>query len=166
LTNEWPRFNYRVRTYHLDVFDTDFNWLLIDETPILTYDVTHPGLTNLVRAGTLVATAPIYAIGDGTKLPLGYDAGALVANQSQGLLLLHHNNVPAAQAQAISMVVQPEEMLVPSPVAETPVPTPVEATPVPSPVAETPVPRETGGTPVPLPPRRQIYLPVIGRSGS
>lgn len=106
LSDAQSRFDYRVRTYHLDVYDAAFAPVLVDETPLLTYDVAQPGL-DLTGAGALLAGAPIYRDDGGATLHIGYDATAFAANHSQGILLLHHTNTAETQAEVIRASVEP-----------------------------------------------------------
>jgi hypothetical protein len=97
------RFNYRVRTYHLDVYDRSFNQTLVDQTPMLSYDLANPALA-VVDSTPVMPGAPIFAAGAAT-MSLSYSTSALVANRTRGVLLLHHNNVVEQQPQVVPIIV-------------------------------------------------------------
>jgi hypothetical protein len=101
LTSGKTHFNYRVRTYHLDVYDPAFNLTLVDQTPTLSYNLVSSGFSVPDR-DPLVAGAPIQRA-DATRLTLSYRTQALEANETQGVLLLHHNNIVEQQAQVLSI---------------------------------------------------------------
>ncbi len=101
-------FNYRVRSYHLDAYDQAFARVLIDQTPILRYDVAEPGLDPII--GTpLVDGSPLVRVTSGMTLALRSNVSAVTDHRSQGVLLLFHNNLAARQAQAITAVVETGE---------------------------------------------------------
>lgn len=92
------RFNYRVRTYLAGSGD------IVDETPVLTFEVAKPGLAfgGTGFLGT-AATLPMYEDLPGRTVTATLDAAAYGANASQGLLLLHHHNLPGQRAQILSV---------------------------------------------------------------
>lgn len=69
-------------------------------SPTLSFDITRPGF-EAVGATALAANAPLYAVAAGSTLSIPSNGAAFNANGSQGLLLLHHNNVAEQQAQVI-----------------------------------------------------------------
>lgn len=87
-------FAYRVDTI-VPVFE-----VFRDSSAVHTYDPAQPGLHV---AGT--ATAPTYLDDlDGAVIPLEYDRTAYLANDSQGLLLIHHHNASGQQAEVVEIV--------------------------------------------------------------
>ncbi len=103
LTAANSRFNYRVHTYHLDVYDRSFNQTLVDQTPTLSYDPAQPGVAVLGSAPVMTG-APIFAAGAAT-INLSYSTSALAANGTRGVLLLHHNNIVEQQPQVVPIMV-------------------------------------------------------------
>ena len=63
-----------------------------ERTPFVTYDPLNPGLSFDFTAYTDV---------DGNSVDVDYDKAAFDANNSRGLLLLHHHNAMANRAEAI-----------------------------------------------------------------
>lgn len=96
------RFNYRIRTYHIDAEDATGTPMLMDETPLLTYDLAKPGITVTAPASFATHT-PLYRVRDGTKLQVRTDGIAFHGNRSKGVLLLYHTNGSMNQAQAIQI---------------------------------------------------------------
>jgi subtilisin family serine protease len=83
------RFNYIVQTLYRNE--------LIDETPVLTYDITAAGVTT---AGT--ATEPSWLLDQpDTTVTLNYQRSAFLANQSLGVLLIRPLNEPGKRTQTI-----------------------------------------------------------------
>ncbi|HZG66254.1 MAG TPA: hypothetical protein VEZ12_05895, partial [Herpetosiphonaceae bacterium] len=99
LTGANSRFNYRVRTYHLDVYDRSFNQTLVDQTPTLSYDPAQSGVA-VVGTAPVMTSAPMFATGAAT-MNLSYSTSALAANRTRGVLILHHNNVVEHQPQVV-----------------------------------------------------------------
>ncbi|HPW56643.1 MAG: S8 family serine peptidase [Thermoanaerobaculaceae bacterium] len=92
------RFNYRVRTYLAGSGE------IVDETPVLTFEVAKPGLAfgGIGLFGT-APTLPMYEDLPGRTITATFDAAAYEANASQGLLLLHHHNLPGQRAQVLAL---------------------------------------------------------------
>lgn len=92
------RLNYRVRTYLAGSGD------ILDETPVLTFEVARPGLA-FGGTGFLGAppTLPMYQDLPGGTITATLDAAAFAANASQGLLLLHHHNLHGQRAQVLAV---------------------------------------------------------------
>lgn len=92
------RFNYRVRTYLAGSGD------IVDQTPVLTFEVAKPGLA-FGGTGFLdtAATLPMYEDLPGRTITATLDTTAYTANASQGLLLLHHHNLPGQRAQVVAV---------------------------------------------------------------
>ncbi|HPC84383.1 MAG TPA: S8 family serine peptidase [Thermoanaerobaculaceae bacterium] len=90
------RFTYKVRSYLGNSGD------IVDETPALTFDVARPGLAfgGTGALGT-PATLPMYEDLPGRTITATFDAAAFAANASQGVLLLHHHNLPGQRAQVL-----------------------------------------------------------------
>ncbi|MGV8041322.1 MAG: S8 family serine peptidase [Thermoanaerobaculaceae bacterium] len=90
LTAGNSRFNYRVLT-------------AVDSTPTLTFDPANPGLSfgGASFLGTPTAQ-PMYTDVAGQAIPVTYSRANLVANGSQGALLLHHHNLAGTRAQVLT----------------------------------------------------------------
>jgi len=93
LTTANARFNYRITTTSRGFGGT------IDTLTTRTYDAANPGfdLTGGVTGLT------VYADLNGASVPVNYNKANYVANGSQGLLLLHHNNAAGAHDQILSV---------------------------------------------------------------
>jgi subtilisin family serine protease len=91
ITGMDTRFNYFVATFSRDLSG------LVDITPVRSYDPRNPGIDT---AGG-VPGAPLYFDTNRTSMPLPYDAANLMADSSQGLLLLHHHNVTGQHDQLV-----------------------------------------------------------------
>jgi len=84
-------FNYRVFTFSRDADG------VVDDSGTLTYNPANPGLD--VSGG--VAGVPFYADIDGEVIPVEFNRTAYKTARSQGVLLLHHHNVPERQAEVV-----------------------------------------------------------------
>jgi subtilisin family serine protease len=74
-------------------------WGTIDATPWIPYDYAKPGLTfSDGLAGTIM-----YPALDGQKITVGYDAANFAANESEGVLLLHHFNQKGKRAEVLQV---------------------------------------------------------------
>lgn len=102
LSDTRTRFDYRVTTYHRDVTDDAGVPVVVDVTPILSYDIARPGFATSADP-VLVDGTPLHFIADGTIVSVAYDAENVQRNRSSGLIILHHTNNVAAQAQEISI---------------------------------------------------------------
>lgn len=92
LTDDNSDFNYYVQTY--------YGGELIDESTVLTYDAAAPGLDTV----GLEAGEPFLVFHEeGTELPVFYDAPAFLANNSQGLMLMHFHNEAGNRVQLIEL---------------------------------------------------------------
>lgn len=93
LTTANAKFNYRITTTSRGFGGT------IDTLTTRTYDAANPGfdLTGGVTGLTL------YADLNGASIPVNYNKANYVANGSQGLLLLHHNNAAGLHDQILSV---------------------------------------------------------------
>ena len=94
LTTANAKFNYRITTT-----SRGFGGI-IDTAPTRTYDAANPGLD---MTGGLTGL-PIYADLNGASLPVNYNKANLLANDSLGLLLLHHHNGAGDHDQVLNAV--------------------------------------------------------------
>ena len=109
LIGNTPSFNFRVRTFLVPDLDLPLSQSLVDESPVLRYNVTAPGLSFPVQN----LEAPFFRDLDGATIPVLYDAAAFRANGeyaydshaggyaakgSLGALLFHHHNASGAKA--------------------------------------------------------------------
>jgi subtilisin family serine protease len=93
LTTANAKFNYRIVTQSRGFGGT------IDSFPTHTYDAANPGFD--VTGG--VTGLPLYADLNGGVIPVNYNKANVLANGSQGLLLLHHSNGFGAHDQILSV---------------------------------------------------------------
>ena len=71
----------------------------VDTSDLLTYDAAHPGLDLTTGAQGL----PIYNDQPGSSIPFTYDPNAYAANNSRGVLLLHHHNTADNHAEVVTI---------------------------------------------------------------
>ena len=72
---------------------------LIDETPVLHYDVAAPG----TRFGAGLAGLPVYADQPGATIPVSYSKANVFNNATKGVLLIHHHNVSGKKAEVVRL---------------------------------------------------------------
>jgi subtilisin family serine protease len=97
LADGHTRFNYIVSSYTRGKTSSE---MLIDYSPLLTYDIARPGLTV---HGKSVGEVPIYFDLPGTELSVHFDREAFYRNRSKGLLLLHHHNELRHRSEVIAI---------------------------------------------------------------
>lgn len=93
LTTANAKFNYRITTTSRGFGGT------IDTLTTRTYDAANPGFD--LTGG--VTGLPIYADLNGASIPVNYNKANFLANNSLGLLLLHHHNAAGAHDQILSV---------------------------------------------------------------
>jgi subtilisin family serine protease len=92
LTPTASRINYRV-------FSFSYYTGYVEDSGVLSYDLTKPGLT--FGESDELLTGPAYADLDGGSIPVSYNKANFDANGSKGVLLLHHHNASGNRVQAI-----------------------------------------------------------------
>jgi subtilisin family serine protease len=92
LTTANAKFNYRITTQSRGFGGT------IDTLTTRTYDAANPGFD--VTGG--FTGLPLYADLNGGAIPVNYNKANYLANNSQGLLLLHHHNAFGTHDQVLS----------------------------------------------------------------
>ena len=92
LTTANAKFNYRITTT-----SRGFGGL-IDTMTARTYDAANPGFD--LTGG--VTGVPLYADLNGGSIPVNYNKANYLANNSQGVLLLHHHNAFGGHDQILS----------------------------------------------------------------
>lgn len=99
------RFNYYVETRARD-------WQnfreVVDRVPSLgqpdlNYDIARPATAPLNLTSPILAQRPLFAAGDGEQVTTLVDPELLDARGFERLLLLHHHNLPGAQAQLVEI---------------------------------------------------------------
>jgi subtilisin family serine protease len=98
LSETSTRFDYKVYTYTLDDDGQ------IDASATHTFDLGKPGLlfAGTGYLGTAV-THPMFEDLPGRTITAQVDATAMALHGSQGLLLLHHHNLPGQRAQVVAV---------------------------------------------------------------
>lgn len=94
LTEASPRLRYRVASYNDTTFSSSA-YLPVDIGPELSVDPFRPGLRT-----PAAVRGPIHRDQAG-RIALVVDQGALAANGTQGVLLLHHHHSGAARIEAL-----------------------------------------------------------------
>lgn len=94
LTNQKSDFTYYIESKSIDVVG------VIDRTPTLRYNVTHPAL-NLTN-GQL--GAPLLEDHNGTTIPIGVKIVDYLGSGSLGVLLLHYHNRADSAAEVMQLV--------------------------------------------------------------
>ena len=92
LTTANAKFNYRITTNSRGFGGT------IDTLTTRTYDAANPGFD--LTGG--VTGLPLYADLNGGSIPVNYNKANYLANNSQGVLLLHHHNAFGGHDQILS----------------------------------------------------------------
>jgi subtilisin family serine protease len=105
------RFRYHVETL---ARDADRFGRVVDRVPAvgsLEYDIAHPALAPINVITPLLPNRPVFLDIDGGQIVGGVDAAALAARGTQRLLVLHHHNPPATQAEVVEVRIQPQAAL-------------------------------------------------------
>jgi subtilisin family serine protease len=105
LTDANTTFDYRVISTSRDYETEDedqivYELMAVDSTPFLTYNAAAPGVSFLEGIENL----PMYFDLNGESIPVTYNRDAFEANDSQGILLLHHYNAtPNRRAEVVTI---------------------------------------------------------------
>lgn len=98
LTSGHSSFSYSVSSYMTGVTG---DWEMVDSIAGLAYDVAHPGLDffSVAKSGV-----PVFEDTDGASISLTYNMTYLEANNSPGVLLLHHHNAGPNRAEVVAVI--------------------------------------------------------------
>jgi subtilisin family serine protease len=106
LSAESPQFDYKVVSYSTERADGEFSDDIviygdpIDETPVLSYNAAQPGIST---GNPDLDGMPFYNDQPDTVIPIEFNAQHYQANNSQGLLLLHHHNTKGRRAEVLAI---------------------------------------------------------------
>jgi hypothetical protein len=75
----------------------------VPEVGVLEYDVAHPTIAPINAAPLVVNRRPLFVDVDGGQITGAVNPVALAAHGGQKLLILHHHNQPAQQAEVVDM---------------------------------------------------------------
>jgi subtilisin family serine protease len=94
--------------YHVETRarDADGFTRRLDRVPavgVLEYDVAHPTIAPISAAPLVVNRRPLFVDVDGGQITGAVNPVALAARGGQKLLILHHHNQPAQQAEVVDM---------------------------------------------------------------
>ncbi|MEI7745532.1 MAG: S8 family serine peptidase, partial [Chloroflexota bacterium] len=106
LTDTDTSIDFQVATYTYGL------GMLIDLSPVMTYDFKRPGFAANMDPALATATPPLTPAAwyppywrdlPGVNIAVNYDLARAAATQAGGMLLLHHNNAGGARGQLVSV---------------------------------------------------------------
>jgi hypothetical protein len=110
LTGTDGTFDYSIVTYsRFDLHDPDYNSVMADMSPTLTYNAAKPGID---LTGGMAGT-PAYFDLPGKSIPVRFDPFAYLDNRSEGVLLLHHFNPSDTRAEVVTLAGGPSRAYLP-----------------------------------------------------
>jgi hypothetical protein len=97
----------RIR-YHVETLarDADRFGRVVDRVPsvgALEYDIAHPAIAPVNPMPPTLVQRPVFVDIGGGQISGSVDTSLLVARGGQKLLLLHHHNLPAQQAEVVDI---------------------------------------------------------------
>ncbi len=103
LTPGQTHFRYHIETRARDAYNFG---QLVDRVPAagsLEYDVAHPAIAPINTTTSIFVRRPLYLDVDGGQISGVADPVLLAARHGQDLLILHHHNLPAQQAEVVEV---------------------------------------------------------------